>query len=241
MDKPINNQIVLKAIERVPLTEVVAESILSLINEGALNAGDKLPSQRELGEMLKVSRPCLREALSGLVMMGYIEARAGQGFYVKKTQIEQTPDFSSLEKFVGDDPIRNLYEARSVIEPKIAAIAAQRASDEDIDKLYDFLREIERNIPSIETLEKGLKFHQLIARAAGNPVLEQIENTLLTLFSEYNALVFTETPTRERDVATHLKIVQMIDARNHIGAAAAALEHLQLFAREIGLEDIVYE
>lgn len=234
------SRISLKPISRVPLTEVVADRILSLIQEGQLKTGDKLPSQKELGDMLKVSRPSLREALSGLVMLGYIEARAGQGYYVRKTQLDQKPDYSSLLGTSGDDPVRYLYEARSAVEPKIAEIAALRATEEDITRLYDLIHEIEKLLPSTEALEKGLSFHLLVAEAARNPILLQIENTLLTTFSEQVPLIFSEPPSIERDVVTHLTIIERIEAHDPEGARRVALEHLRLFAKEIGVEDICF-
>jgi GntR family transcriptional repressor for pyruvate dehydrogenase complex len=233
-----NSFVSLKPIERIPLTEAVAQRILSLINEGHLKVGDKLPSQKELGDMLKVSRPSLREALSGLIMLGYIEARAGQGFYLRKIPVDQNLDFSAVTKHEGDDRIRHLFEARGQVEAVIAELAAKRATPEDIQRLYGEVEEIEEQVPRIGALEKGLDFHQLVADAAHNPVLAQIESTLLSLFWEIVPRVFAEAPSYERDVVTHLAIVKCIDARDPNGAHRAALEHIRIFANEIGIDGL---
>jgi GntR family transcriptional regulator, transcriptional repressor for pyruvate dehydrogenase complex len=234
----VNSPNSLKPIERVSLADAVAQRILAYIDEGQLKVGDKLPSQKELGDRLKVSHPSLREALSGLIMMGYLEARAGQGFYLRKVPMEQRLDFSAIGEIEGEDRIRSLYEARGAIEAMIAELAAKRATSEDIQKLYDAVKEIEKGVPTTRALEKGLDFHQLVASAAHNPVLAQIENELLSLFLEFVPRLFSETPSYERDVATHLAIVQCIDAHDADRARAASLEHIRVFANEIGITDL---
>jgi GntR family transcriptional repressor for pyruvate dehydrogenase complex len=234
----VMNRITMKPIERVPITEIVAQSILLLISEGHLKVGDKLPSQKELGDMLKVSRPSLREALSGLIMMGIIEARAGQGYYLRKIPREKTLDFSSIDSQISDDQVKYLYEARGVIEAQIAELAAVKATAEDIQKLFDFVHEIEVSIPDIAAIEKGLEFHNLVAQATHNPILVQIEDQLLSMLQGYIPNVFPEPPSPERDVKSHLVIVEYINKRDSQGARKAALEHLRLFANEIGISDL---
>jgi DNA-binding FadR family transcriptional regulator len=235
---PISSMSSLKPIERVPVADAVAQRILAYIEEGQLKVGDKLPSQKELRDMLKVSHPSLREALSGLIMMGYLEARAGQGFYLRKMPIEPRLDFSAIAEIGGEDRIRSLYEARGAIEAIIAELAAKRATAEDIQKLNDGVKDIEAGVPTTRALEKGRDFHQLVALAAHNPVLAQIENELLSLFQEFVPRLFSETPSYERDVATHLAIMRCIEAHDADRARLASLEHIRVFANEIGITDL---
>ena len=234
----VNNPNSLKPIERVPLTEAVAQRILQYVQECHLKVGDKLPSQKELGDMLKVSRPSLREALSGLIMMGYIEAHAGQGFFLKKVPVDQRIDLSAIAKSDDEDRIRNLYEARSRLEAILAELAAQRATPEDIKKLYAEVQEIEDKVPTTGALEKGLYFHQVVADAAHNPILSQIEGELLSLFWEIVPGVFSEPPSYERDVVTHLAIVKCIEAHDVEGARQAVIEHIRRFGAEIGIDNL---
>ena len=235
---PANSPNSLKPIERVSLADQVAQRILAYIDEGQLKVGDKLPSQKELRDMLKVSHPSLREALSGLIMMGYLEARAGQGFYLRKMPMEPRLDLSAIAEIESEERIRSLYEARGEIEAMIAELAAKRATAEDIQKLCDEVKEIEAGVPTTRALETGLDFHQLVANAAHNPVLAQIERELLSLFQEFVPRLFSETPSYERDVATHLAIVRCIEAHDADGARQASLEHIRLFATEIGITDL---
>ena len=152
--------------------------------------------------------------------------------------MDQRLDLSAIAEFGGEDRIRNLYEARGRIEAVIAELAAKRATPEDIEMLYKDVGEIEAQVPNVEALKKGLDFHLLVAEAAHNPVLMQIESELLSLFWEIVPRVFAEAPSYERDVLTHLAIVKCIDARDPAGAHSAALEHIHIFATEIGIDDL---
>ena len=125
----------LNSVERKPITEIVAESILSLIRDGQLKPGDKLPSQKDLVQMLKVSQPTLREALTGLTMLGYIESRAGQGYFVREMGCEEILDFSVVSALVNDETISQLYEARIVTETLLIQVAIHRADEEDIERM----------------------------------------------------------------------------------------------------------
>jgi len=228
----------LNSVERAPMTEVVAESILSLIRDGHLKPGDRLPSQRELVRMLKVSRPTLREALTGLTMLGYIEARAGQGYYVREMRSNEILDFSVVSALVSDETISLLYEARAVTETALTRLAVLRADAKDIARLYACLEKMEKAIVSGDAfaVSGGLDFHQLVADATHNVFLSQIESTLLGLFREHLPRIYTDPPCYEKNVEPHLRLLQRIEARDVEGAAKLAYEHIQEFANEMGID-----
>jgi len=220
------------------MTEVVAESILSLIRDGHLKPGDRLPSQKQLVQMLKVSRPTLREALAGLTMLGYIEVRAGQGYYVREMRSNEILDFSIVSALVNDETIGLLYEARVVIETALTKLAVLRADDEDIARIHAYLEKVEKAIITGDAfaIAGGLDFHQLVADATHNVFLSQIESTLLGFFREYLPRIYTDPPSYEKNVEPHLRLLQKIEARDVEGATRLAYEHIRDFAGEIGIE-----
>jgi GntR family transcriptional repressor for pyruvate dehydrogenase complex len=232
----IDEGIRLEPVRKPRVTEVVAKSILSLIRDGSLKPGDKLPSQKELETMLKVSRPSLREALAGLVMLGYIEAHAGQGYFVCQKEITGPLDFSRISTEISDEELEHLYEARAVLEKEIAGLAAARATPEEVRRLHTCVDRIEEAVPSAEALTEGLEFHRLVAEAAKNPVLRQIEMSIIDRFTKYLPFVFTESTSHERDVLLHRKIVECIEKHDRAAAVEAAYQHIQVFSKEIGIE-----
>ena len=110
----------------------VARRIADLVARGEVQPGDKLPSERDLAEMLKVSRPTIREAMIALEVSGLIEVRTGSGIYVRAH-----PD-PSLD-LVRDDGIGpfDILELRLMVEPDAAALAAERMTDAQIIRLRE--------------------------------------------------------------------------------------------------------
>lgn len=166
--------------------EEAAEQIAEKVRSGELRLGDKLPAERELAVKMQISRPTLREAARVLVEAGLLEVRRGPGggMFVRSdvVPVELVRQRSSLRL----DEVAQVLEARRLIEPGVARLAAQRASEEQLDA-------IERSIESMrEICARGyeaadedrflgldLQFHLALARAAGNPTVESLMRALL--------------------------------------------------------------
>ncbi|OLO27880.1 transcriptional regulator [Alkalihalophilus pseudofirmus] len=141
--------------------------ILSEIQSGAFEIGDKLPSERELCEQFGVSRAPIRQALSALELNGFIYSRQGEGVYVKSNQslAESQSSAFILEAVSPED----IVEARMNIEPLIVKIAALRATDEDIEELQMTIKQMEQETKAgIYAPETDEKLHNQIAKASHN-------------------------------------------------------------------------
>ena len=103
----------------------------SIVAEGTLRPGDKLPNEVELSQQLGVSRATLREAIRELAARGVLEVRRGRGTFVSE-EVADIEDFgfSGLERLQGQ--LRDLFELRSIFEPKAARLACQRATEEEL-------------------------------------------------------------------------------------------------------------
>jgi DNA-binding FadR family transcriptional regulator len=232
-----DNGVTWEPVERTHVTRLVAERLISMIRDGHYKAGDRLPSQRELVEKLKVSRPTLREALSGLRMLGYIEARSGTGYFAREMQPSEVLDLSVVSVLVSEETIRYLYEARAVIDTQLAELAAVRATEAEIAYMADHLQESERLglDMSLESIQQGFHFHQLVAEAAHNPILAQIESTLLELCVRCGPRLFGQPLTPGRSVRTHRQILEAIRSRDRATARQAALEDLYQYLRDLSV------
>jgi DNA-binding FadR family transcriptional regulator len=204
----------------------VAEQLAAPIRSGELKPGDALPSERELARRLAVSRPTIREAITTLEVMGLVEVRPGSGVYVR----EAAGQGMSLPENVPG-PFE-LLEARKTLEPEVAAFAANRISDEQIEKLRLLLRRFGEpglEAGDVEKIDK--EFHMLIAEATRNSALSGLVRWLWELRSQSEVSVLFYQHARDRGVQPavddHRAITAALMARDENAARQAMREHLQ--------------
>jgi GntR family transcriptional repressor for pyruvate dehydrogenase complex len=166
------------------VVESIIEQLIERIKDGTLKPGAKLPSERQLIDMLHVSRSSVREALQALSAMDLTESRAGDGTFVKdlKPQFYLSSDIQSLSSVLQRQMYRHMNQARLVLESGIAEIAATHMTPETRQTIADALHAYEAGASAIseETGWPGHnQVHQAIAEAAGNPILTPILQSLL--------------------------------------------------------------
>src|SRR4030095_9532902 len=115
-------------IDRSGITELVVQRIKELLEQGELKAGSRLPPERELAEMLNISRPSLRTALKALSVMGIIRAKPGAGTYIAESLPEVFTEPMRFMTLIHNTADEELFEARLIIEAGLAELAAERAS-----------------------------------------------------------------------------------------------------------------
>ena len=182
--------------------EEAAEQIAGKVRSGELRRGDKLPPERDLAVLMEISRPTLREAVRILVDAGVVEVHRGPGggmFVagdVVPVELVRERSVHRLEE------IADVLEARRLVEPGVARLAARRATDQDLRPLehsITAMREIcDRGYtPADEErfLQLDMQFHLALARAAGNPTVAQLMRSLLRQLEI------------ARDMAMHLPLV----------------------------------
>ena len=167
MEKELN----IGKIEKQGLADQVIEQLKNMILDGQLSPGDRLPAERDLAAAFGVSRASVREAIHSLSTMGILEARVGDGTYVcsgADAAISQL----TWAVFLSGGGGESLREARRVIEPAIAQMAAERATPEDIASLKKILKNMEASLGDpAKAAEYDYDFHVALARIAGNEIL----------------------------------------------------------------------
>lgn len=160
------------------LYEQVMEQIKDMIAQGIYGQGDLLPSEKELIQLTGVSRITVREALKGLAEVGIIETRRGKGSFVRVEPASLRPDLvTSEQRAAYRQRFMASTQARLLVEPEIARLAARNAAPEDIAALEALLQR--RNNPSGG--ERCFdEFHVAVARAAGNPFLVEFVRQLVS-------------------------------------------------------------
>ena len=214
-----------------PSKEGVAQSvvnrILDLIRTGMLRAGDRLPSERELIEILDISRPSLREALRALSMLGVIDFRHGGGAYV--TDLEARTLLAPLDFFLSlsQTNLADSFESRRIVETEIVRKAARQATPEDLDDLNGMIAAHEKILHDpvgFRILDS--RFHARLSAAAGNVVLERIAYGLYNMGLDVRRRATQNLSFIMQSMEDHTRIAQAIVARDPDKAAQEMGVHL---------------
>ena len=153
-----------KNAEGKTLADLAAEKLIELIREKNYLPGDKLPTEAELSDWLKVGRNTVREAVRILASRNIVIVRQGSGTFISEKQgvVDYPFGFSFMED--RQKLTRDLIQVRVMLEPPIAALAAQNATEEELEKLEEILVEIEQLIKEEKDYsQKDIQFHEQIA------------------------------------------------------------------------------
>ncbi len=217
----------LQIVRKVRVYEEIVSQITSLILEGDLKLGDKLPSERELSERFGVGRNSVREATRALESANLVETRQGEGTFVIVTPDTLVSALSEKMSSEGASGFHLLFEARRVLEPQIAALAAKRAAPAELEKLADIL---DRQREEIEAggsgIDEDTEFHMGLAEAAKNEFLHRLVVSLLGTLRELRERSVREESDRIRSHETHVKILEAVKEGREKDAVANMIGHL---------------
>lgn len=207
----------------------VAEQIKNLVSEGDLKAGDKLPSERELAKIIGVGRFSLREGLRILESIGILETRYGisSGTYVSKISAENLSEKFSDYLKISNITIDQLTEARLEISLINLKYFIERGNEEDIRKLDRCIEETENMFNAgIQTREKNIYFHRLIAEGSKNPIFMFLHNSLLDLLREFLSKFDSPPEHSKRVLESNREILKCLKEKNCEKVSLAMRNHL---------------
>lgn len=223
-----------QSLERRALAEQIAERILDLILEGELQPGQKLPSERELAALLGVSRASLREATKALAMRNIVEIRQGDGTYV--TSLEPALLMAPLDFLLtlSQSNFFHLFEVRKILEGSTAALAAERITDEEVAYLQECVHRAARAADDSEAyLQADLDLHNGIVRAARNPVLARLMESLSALTWASRRRTVEVPGVKVHAPKDHQAIVDALRARDSERSRRMMLRHLDRIQRAL--------
>jgi len=224
-----------EVIRKNKVYEEVAKQIERLILK-KLKPGDKLPSERELAEMLQVSRSSIRDAIRSLELVGVVEPRQGAGTIVREPSgaSKVSPFANALER--RREQVTELLDFRKMLEPPLAARAATRASDEEISELEDILeRQQQKQALGDAGIAEDAEFHYSIALASGNSVVLKVIDTLMDLLRDTRERSLQVEGRSQKSLAGHRRILAAIKHHDAEAAKAAMRRHIE------DVEEIVLE
>jgi GntR family transcriptional repressor for pyruvate dehydrogenase complex len=223
------------------IADVVADTLEKRILEGSLKPGDRLPSERDFAIELGVSRPTLREALQKLVSKGLIAPRHGGGNFV--TNRLEAHFIDPWREMVSGHPMlhNDLLEFRQMLESQSASLAAERATNVDIqrlDALYAKLDSVYESDDVKACIDADVAFHQAIAEAAHNVLIGHLTSSLMKIIHGHvsiNLEHLHSRPQRWNQLRSqHHAIWQAVREHQPDEAAHAARSHIEFVVQNMG-------
>ena len=217
----------LHSIKRRRLHEDIVQQFHSLIRQGRLKHGDRLPAERNLAEQFKVSRSSVREAIRSLELQGLVISKRGSGTFINTDNLDSVLALIAANLNANSDNLPDVFEMRHLLEPPIAALAAERATTEDVQQLREILEQQRRQIEAGETgVESDTAFHFALASATHNSALIKVVSAVEDILQLSRGRSLQEPGRPQRSLASHWEILETIESRDSQNAQRAMEHHL---------------
>ncbi len=200
-------------------------TIKDMILDGRLAPGQRLPAERALCEALGVSRPTVREAIRSLQAMNIVESRHGAGTFVSSLSTEELLRPLQFAMSLAEGGLEHLFEVRLLLEPGAAALAAERATPDQIAGLRDCARRAEQEaaVDADAMVRLDAELHERIVEASGNPLLQHLWSATKALGVESRRYTVRLPEVPPHTVTEHVAIAEAV-AGGDAAAARAAME-----------------
>ena len=220
---------VYKVVRTSRLYEQIVQQIEASVLDGTLKPGDQLPAERELAQRLGVSRTAVREAVKALREKGLVEAYSGRGTFVTDgTSQAARQSFDLMVKVGQQVGSPHLAELRLILEPGIAAMAAERVRDEDLVAMREAVAVMEGSQKDPEAyIEADLDFHLALAETAANPLILSLIDSIVGLLREQRIKIFNVEGGPQRGQIHHKRILDAMERRDPEMARSAMRAHLE--------------
>ncbi|WP_077613885.1 FadR/GntR family transcriptional regulator [Caenibacillus caldisaponilyticus] len=208
--------------------EQIVDQIKRLIEEGKLRPNDRLPPERDLAQQLGCSRTSLREACRVLESEGLIVSKPGGGRYIQKVDQRLILKYQvNPIDVIEISTVIQFLEAREVLEPKIAEIACERATEEDIEKMGRALVLMKEKLKKPEEeIDADSNFHLSLAQATHNFVFVSFMDSNLNLYRQVRKQTLQKAERYSESFQEHNEILEAVKRRDKAAAMEAMKIHL---------------
>ena len=213
---------------REPVSNEVAQVLLTHLVSGEYKPGQRLPPERALADSLGVGRSLIREALKALTLLGLIEVRPGDGTYLRRRPSNLLPASFEWGLLLGENQLEDVMEARQELEVVLAGLAALRRTDADIADLRVLLEAMRDATEAADFVAADVAFHLRIARTAKNSVLQSMHNGTQSLLHAWISRVIAAADETKPSYLEHEPVFLAISDGDEAAARNAIRRHLQL-------------
>lgn len=215
----------IQPVARTRAHEEVARQLRDLMHHGALNAGDRLPAERELAQRFKVSRATIRQALSMLQNQGLVQSHVGAGTFALAAEPSVT-HLAAVLHTVGA-PLDDQFELRRLIEPPVARVAAERADEQDLSGLRQHIRSQERRLDEgVPFVDEDSAFHLAIAQAAKNALLVKMVEGVHEVLRESREYSLSTSDGMRQSLEGHRRLLTALERHDPLAAHEAMHAHI---------------
>lgn len=224
-------------VKQKKISDIIYEQLKEKIVSSTLPPGDKLPPERELAAMMSVSRPSLREALHKLEAQGLVEQIQGDGTYVRSIA-SGSVDKVFEEYFKSNNGLMHLMEVRKILETWAAKTAAERATEEELKIMEDYLNEMKTALDNKEVGHiADANFHNTISYATHNFLLIHLMNSIYEWVEkvsfEVRSRLFNDHEKFAHLYDQHVAVFKALKEKDAEGAYKAMLAHMDYIVSEI--------
>jgi GntR family transcriptional repressor for pyruvate dehydrogenase complex len=225
-----------KRMNRVSISEEIIANVEELILSNKLKPGQQLPSEEKMAAQMGVGRGTAREALKVLIYLGLIE-RKKKGTFVSHLAPERLAIKNISEKFKKHRDVMEMIELRKVIEPEGAALAAERAGQDEISRIEEQYRRMVEARGEVERfIEHDNRFHLEVIQSAGNSLIKEIMESIQQVMIKNQSLILHRSHAiMPRSVDFHLKILNAIRNGDGPQSKKSMLRHVLDIQKEMYL------
>jgi GntR family transcriptional repressor for pyruvate dehydrogenase complex len=211
------------------LYEQVVEQLRAYVTDQGLRAGDRLPPERELAERLGVSRVSVKQAIVVLEVQGLVDVRHGGGTYLRRDSLDVEPVDALVDR---KRRLPDVLEAREALETKLAELAAQRRTADDLVEIDAALSQMRRQIDAGELgVDGDRRFHAAVTAAAHSSLLAQFMRSIAEQIAESRQESLRQHGRPVRSLDQHQRIADAIRAGDARAAASAMRRHVRTVRR----------
>ena len=233
-------QVGIRSVRRRRLYEDIVQQFHSLIRQGVLEHGARLPSERMLAQQFNVSRSSVREAIRSLELQGLVVSRRGSGTFINTEAIESVVALLASTLSAGNETLKEIFEVRHLLEPQIAAVAAARAESDEVHRMGDILEEQQRQLQEGETgVDADTAFHFALVQATYNSALIKVVMAVSDTLRQSRDRSLQTQGRAQRSLTSHRDMLELVLAHDCEGARAAMEYHISVIEpSHVGLESV---
>ncbi|MFD1067644.1 FadR/GntR family transcriptional regulator [Oceanobacillus locisalsi] len=200
--------------QRDSTREIIMNQFTRMIKEGELSIGDKIPPERDLADQFGVGRSTIREAIKSMTSMGLLEARLGEGTFIRKVDSDNIKQQLQWGLYLDPAPFNELIELRKILELETVKRAALNRTEEEIAELASWIDNMQQEGQVHRNKQNDLMFHMTIAKASNNKMIYNLLDLIRMSLEEWFENVLKDSHNVENSIKEHQCILEAIIQQN---------------------------